>query len=118
MKRSNFDYDRSLFLVEKQIFLEMLNAQTNPTSVGEGNETSSEMLVSQLKVLEGKCSLEEFHGLCFCLTVKSLSNHPEYKSWTVHGGRFELFDSMLKHLQSVFPDQVERRGRAKVNCSC
>ncbi|GMH69600.1 hypothetical protein TrLO_g5590 [Triparma laevis f. longispina] len=113
MKRSNFDYDRSLFLVEKQIFLEMLNAQTNPTSVEEGNETSSEMLVSQLKVLEGKCSLEEFHGLCFCLTVKSLSNHPEYKSWTVYGGRFELFDSMLKHLQSVFPDQVERRGRAK-----
>ncbi|GMH80496.1 hypothetical protein TrST_g2934 [Triparma strigata] len=120
MKRSNFDYDRSLFLVEKQIFLEMLHAQTNPTALNVSESpstpsTSSEMLVEQLKVLEGRCSQEEpkFHGLCFCLTVKSLSNHPEYKTWSVYGGRFELFNALLKHLQSVFPDQVERRGRAK-----
>ncbi|GMI20280.1 hypothetical protein TrRE_jg10134 [Triparma retinervis] len=115
MKRSNFDYDRSLFLVDKQIFLEMLDAQTSPFSSTSTTPPppSSEQLVAVLKELEGRCSQEEFHGLCFCLTVKSLSNHPEYKDWTVYGGRSELFEKLLVHLSSVFPDQVARRGRAK-----
>eukprot|EP00520_Triparma_pacifica_P009212 CAMPEP_0118634774 /NCGR_PEP_ID=MMETSP0785-20121206/1727_1 /TAXON_ID=91992 /ORGANISM="Bolidomonas pacifica, Strain CCMP 1866" /LENGTH=703 /DNA_ID=CAMNT_0006525773 /DNA_START=26 /DNA_END=2133 /DNA_ORIENTATION=- len=115
MKRSNFDYDRSLFLVDKQIFLEMLDAQTSPVDSTANTLTppSSEQLVAVLKELEGRCSQDEFHGLCFCLTVKSLSNHPEYKNWTVYGGRSELFEKLLVHLSSVFPDQVDRRGRAK-----
>ena len=115
MKKSGFDHARSLFLLDKQIFLELLEAQTRPTTDGGGvaEAVSSEKLVEVLKDLEGRCSQEEFHGLCFCLTVKSLSQHPEYKAWTVYGGRSALFDSLLKHLSAVFPDQVERKGRAK-----
>jgi len=109
MKRSNFDYGRSMFLVDKQvrveapvivslsfanvtlssllllslpqIFLEMLDAQTSPVEFTANTlpPPSSEQIVVVLKELEGRCSQEEFHGLCFCLTVKSLGNHPEYK---------------------------------------
>ncbi|GMI19250.1 hypothetical protein TeGR_g12954, partial [Tetraparma gracilis] len=35
-----------------------------------------------------------------------------YKTWTPYGGRSSLFDSLLNHMSSVFPDQVVRRGRA------
>jgi len=89
MKKSNFDYERAMFEVDKQVFLEMLDAQISPVTSAASvmQPPSSEQLVVVLKDLEGRCSQEEFHGLCFCLTVKSLGNHPEYKAWTVYGGR-------------------------------
>ncbi len=111
MKRSSFDYDSSLFEVDKQVFLEALHAQTTPLPEQQ-SPVSSETLVEILKGLEGRCTQQEFHGLCFCLTVSSLSQHPDYKNWTVHTGRYELFERLLPKLESIFPDQCHRRGRS------
>ena len=116
LKRSQFDYDRSLFEVDKQAFLELLDSQTslNSEEVGTGtsDKGSTESLVEVLKKLEGRCAQKEFHNLCYTLTVSSLSSHPDYANWTVHSGRCQLFETLLNHLTPIFPDQVKLRGRA------
>jgi hypothetical protein len=126
LKRSAFDYNRSVFLIEKQKFLEMLNSQTTSTCSSFGHSlghskghsfghhappATSETLVAQLKTLENKCTQEEFHGLCFCLTVNNLQSHPDYKTWSVYQGRAALFNDLLSKLECCFPDQVVRKGR-------
>ena len=47
-----------------------------------------------LKSLEGRCSKEEFNKLCYCLTLETLSDHPDYKSWTPYQGRLECFSAV------------------------
>ena len=39
-------------------------------------------LVDGLKALEAECSREEFNTLCYCLTLGSLREHPDFQGWT------------------------------------
>jgi len=110
LKRSQFDYERSLFEVDKQVFLELLDNQTSLSSPDP--PLTSNNLVDTLKRLEGRCTQQEFHTLCYTLTVSSLASHPDYADWTLYGGRNQLFKTLLTHLTPIFPDQVKLRGRA------
>jgi len=129
LKRSQFDYDRAVFEVDKQAYLELLEGQTQlgdeggpeggvgedfgASKKGDGvGDDGSAHLVDVLKKLEGRCTQQEFHTLCYTLTVSSLSSHPDYAGWTRFSGRAALFDTLLKHLAPIFPDQVKLRGRA------
>lgn len=51
---------------------------------GSGVVADVKDVVSSLKALEGKCSQEEFHSLCYCLTLPSLKS--EYRRDTVIRG--------------------------------
>ena len=54
-----------------------------------------------LKGLEGLCSPGEFKELCFFLTLSSIREHAEYRSWTPAGGRYAALTAMLEVLQHL-----------------
>lgn len=87
-----------LFEVGKQEFLELL-ARHRPTQQVDD-------LVQVLRPLEALCSAAEFHQLCFCLTVPSLTEHPDLAGWSVHVGRLRCFQALEPTLALLFPGQV------------
>lgn len=89
-----FDLDRILFLIRRQKFLELLYQQSLGNAVVE--------LVDRLKELEGKCSKAEFQQLCYCLTLKKLTDHPDFRLWTPHAGRLNCFEAIRPYLENVY----------------
>ena len=70
----DFDADRVLFEIRRQRFLELVD--------GNEGEAAQHVLSTTLKQLESKCSRAEWHKLCYCLTLQSLADHPDYEHWT------------------------------------
>lgn len=101
-----FDYQRAVFLVKKQRFLEMVAAERLSPAVVE--------LVDGLKELEPCCSKEEFNTLCYCLSLKKLQDHPEYRDWTIHRGRMECFEVVKPLLLTIYDDESSKRNRKEV----
>lgn len=99
LRNSAFDHGRVNFYIDRQRFLELAEEQQScPSGVKD--------LVSALKTLEGRCSQEEFHSLCYCLTLPSLAKHPALADWDVYRSRLACFESCLDHLKAVFPNQI------------
>ena len=91
-----FDYDRAVFLLRRQRFLEMIESgSAGGDSSSNGSKSQAvEALVSGLKELEGQCSKEEFHALCYCLTLDSVADSPAFSTWTPFGGRLDVFEAI------------------------
>jgi len=66
-------------------------------------------VVLVLKSMEGVCNKEAYNGLCYLLTLKQLTDHPDFAQWTVQRGRIECFDAIKALLQEVFGEQEKRR---------
>ncbi|CAI2387000.1 unnamed protein product [Moneuplotes crassus] len=98
--KKNFNHNAVVFELRRQKFLEMVDQ----------NE-SYKTYVKALKDLEELCPKEEFNSLCYCLTISSLNEHPDYQKWSSQNGRFQAFENCKKHLCSVFTLQED----AKVN---
>ena len=108
---SGFNFERVMFELRKQRFLELVDGKDQEGAVLE--------LTAGLKELEGRCSKEEFNKLCYCLTLESLSDHPDYSAWTPYHGRMECFTA-IKHLfDTVFSvewrEQKETMQRVEPN---
>eukprot|EP00743_Colponemidia_sp_Colp-15_P004540 GILK01004894.1.p1 GENE.GILK01004894.1~~GILK01004894.1.p1 ORF type:complete len:854 (+),score=139.34 GILK01004894.1:105-2666(+) len=99
--RPGFDFKKVLFEIRKQRFLELLDNQSLSPAVTE--------LVDGLKDLEDKCSKEEFNGLCYCLTLERLTDHPDYKTWTPQKGRLLAFEKIRPFLVHIYPDERSRQ---------
>ena len=80
------DYGQLLFQIGKQRYLELLAGQ----QLDDQN-----YLLAVLKNLEQLCqSKEQYNGLCYLLTLKSLQEHPDYQGWTVQRGRMDCFEAV------------------------
>ena len=66
--RDKLDYNFIAFTVGKQKYLELLESQ----------QIDKNVVVEALKSLESLCSKEIYNSLCYLLTIKQLSDHPDY----------------------------------------
>ena len=64
-------------------------------------------LVEALRAIEPLCSRAEFNRLCYCLTLDSLQEHPQYSDWTAAKGRLECFASLQKGLTCLFQTDID-----------
>eukprot|EP00284_Hemiselmis_tepida_P007896 CAMPEP_0174916706 /NCGR_PEP_ID=MMETSP1355-20121228/1990_1 /TAXON_ID=464990 /ORGANISM="Hemiselmis tepida, Strain CCMP443" /LENGTH=217 /DNA_ID=CAMNT_0016161735 /DNA_START=15 /DNA_END=664 /DNA_ORIENTATION=- len=87
-------YDQALFVLRKQMFMELLDEGDKRPELGE--------LVQVLKGLEELCDKAEFKELCFFLTLTDIRQQPEFKHWTATGGRYAAYDSMSGILTPLF----------------
>ena len=70
--RDKIDFNQISFLIGKQKYLELLDSQ----------QLDKNIVVDALKNLESLCSKETYNGLCYLLTLKQLSDHPDFGHWT------------------------------------
>lgn len=114
-----------LFQVRRQRFLELLssrlrgdalNATLNATAaidasaMGGGGATSSPVLavVAALREVEAVCeSRAAFNSLCYCLTLPSVNDHPDFSDWTPHLGRLRAFRAVRAELLKIFPEAAD-----------
>ena len=66
-------------------------------------------MVGALKALEGLCTKEIYNSLCYLLTIKQLSDHPDYVQWTIQRGRIECFEAIKNVITPLFGIQEKRR---------
>ncbi|CAM9547342.1 unnamed protein product [Chrysoparadoxa australica] len=106
MRGSAFAFDRAVFEIEKQQYLELLQGKAERgVEEAEASEEEVSRMVSVMKSLEKKCTQSEFHSLCFCLTLPDVTCHPDYKDWTAHRGRMWCFKAVLQYVGVLFPGQ-------------
>jgi WD domain, G-beta repeat len=103
LRRSPFAHEKAAFELGKQRFLELLDSKSETVGV--------EGLVIALQQLEHRCTQREFHSLCFCLTLPSVSAHADFAQWTVHRGRMWCFEAILQYIGTVFVGQDTQCGR-------
>jgi WD domain, G-beta repeat len=103
LRRSPFAHEKAAFELGKQRFLELLDSKSETVGV--------EGLVAALQQLEHRCTQREFHSLCFCLTLPSVSAHADFAQWTVHRGRMWCFEAILQYIGTVFVGQDTQCGR-------
>jgi WD domain, G-beta repeat len=103
LRRSPFAHEKAAFELGKQRFLELLDSKSETVGV--------EGLVAALQQLEHRCTQREFHSLCFCLTLPSVSAHADFAQWTVHRGRLWCFEAILQYIGTVFVGQDTQCGR-------
>ena len=102
----DFDADRVLFEIRRQRFLELVD--------GNEGEAAQHVLSTTLKQLESKCSRAEWHKLCYCLTLQSLADHPDYEHWTPYRGRMDTFESLRREFDRALSNQWSQQ-REKIN---
>ena len=102
----DFDANRVLFEIRRQRFLELVD--------GNEGEAAQHVLSTSLKQLESKCSRAEWHKLCYCLTLQSLSDHPDYTNWTPYRGRMDCFESLRREFDRALSEQWSQQ-REKMN---
>ncbi|CAM9640408.1 unnamed protein product, partial [Heterosigma akashiwo] len=96
-------YNEGLFHLRKQRFLEMLENSDSDSDLTE--------VTDLLKSIEPLCNQATFHSLCYCLTLPSVRDHPDYGEWSEFGGRIKCFNSVVGFLDSIFPDQTMPKSR-------
>ena len=94
--RQHFNYDRAVFELKKQQFLEDIECC-------HSDELDIVGLLSRAKDLQDKCTKTEFNNLCSYLTLPNLRDHPDFKNWSVEKGRMECFEKILELLKTVYP---------------
>ncbi len=97
--RDKIDYSQIAFIVGKQKYLELLDQQ----------QLDKNIVVDALKSLESLCTKEVYNGLCYLLTLKQLSEHPDYAQWTVQRGRIDSFEAVKNVITHLFGHQEKRR---------
>ena len=107
-QENDFDFQRVMFEIRKQRFLELVDGRDQAGAV--------DALTDGLKQLEGRCSKEEFNKLCYCLTLETLNDHPDYASWTPYQGRLECFTAVRTLFDRVFAGEwmAQRDAAARV----
>ncbi|CAM9761572.1 unnamed protein product, partial [Discosporangium mesarthrocarpum] len=120
LERSPVEYERALFEMDKQQYLEMLEAMLQHKERERKGEIVQE-LEQMLKSLERKCSQLEFHSLCFCLTLPTVGSHPDFQGWTKYRGRLRCFNAIAPHITLLFPwhqvaAQAVPEGQLEVLC--
>jgi WD40 repeat protein len=94
--RQNFNYDRAIFELKRQQFLEDIEGCFS-------DELDLVGLLSRANDLQDKCTKEEFNSLCSYLTLPNLRDHPDFKDWSIEKGRVKCFDNILKLLRTIYP---------------
>jgi hypothetical protein len=93
---------QALFSIRKQQFFELVEDREK-----QGDNALSE-LVASLKGLEGLCTGEQFKELCFFLTLARLSDHPEYREWSVAQGRYDTLSHVLQGLHPLYGSVAQK----------
>jgi hypothetical protein len=50
---------------------------------------------------------ETFHQLCMLLSLPKLTEHSQYRDWTVHKGRLHCFQQIRKLFGTIYQQQNE-----------
>ena len=90
-------YGRAVYAIKRQEFFELLEERSSAAN----EEAVSAVLVSKLNGIEAFCSTSDFNALCYCMTLPSVQSHPELHSWSVHGGRVQVFDEIWPVVRPV-----------------
>jgi WD40 repeat protein len=110
-----FDAKEVLFHVRRQRFLELFSGKVvssdtpeleSDSSGAEGRpgEVTVMGLVDALRGVELVApNKQAFNSLCYCLTLTSVNEHPEFSDWTMFLGRHRCFLSVKDHLSRAFP---------------
>lgn len=88
------NFYRAIYEMKKQKYFELIEAKPD-----------IEMLVRILKDIERIVSADVYKNLCFFLTLKNITDHPEYIDWSVQKGRMSCFEAIrpgLKVLGKAF----------------
>lgn len=64
-------------------------------------------LVEALGAIEPLCSRAEFNRLCYCLTLDSLHDHPQYSDWSPAKGRLACFQRLHSELAGLFQAEID-----------
>ena len=61
-------------------------------------------VVAALRAVEPVCdSRAAYNSLCYCLTLPSVNDHPDFKGWSPHSGRHAAYQTVRRELLKVFP---------------
>ena len=114
-----FDHAGVLFHVRRQRFLELLASRLRDGGGGGGGALDASAagaagaagggsvlaVVAALRDVEAVCeSRVAFNSLCYCLTLPSVNDHPDFADWTPHLGRARAYAAVRRELAKVFPD--------------
>ena len=100
--RQHFNYNRSLYELKRQQFLEDIECC-------HSDELDIVGLLARAKEVQDKCTKDEFNTLCAYLTLPNLRDHPDFKNWSVEKGRIGCFENILELLKTVYP--IESYGK-------
>ncbi|CAG9323077.1 unnamed protein product [Blepharisma stoltei] len=92
--RSEPSYNKVLYTLRKQRFLEALESATDP---------KLDDLVGWLKELESVAAREDFSELCHIISLNKIIDHPDYANWNIYRGRINCFNDCLKFLSEIYP---------------
>ena len=83
----------------------LLGGSMGPGSSGAPSGAASVLqVVAALRAVEAVCeSKVAFNTLCYCLTLPSVSEHPEFATWSPYSGRQQAYLSVRRELLKVFP---------------
>lgn len=106
---------RFLELLSSRLRGDALNATLNTTAAIDastlgGGAASSPVLavVAALREVEAVCeSRAAFNSLCYCLTLPSVNDHPDFSDWTPHLGRLRAFRAVRAELLKIFPEAAD-----------
>jgi hypothetical protein len=95
----SFDAAGVLFHLRKQRFLELFAGGLDSD---EGSVVMA--LVTALRSVKEVSSLPQaFNSLCYCLTLGSVTDHPDFREWTPHWGRLLAWSSVKADFERLFP---------------
>jgi hypothetical protein len=98
-----FDATGVLFHLRKQRFLEMFSG-------GGRDADDGGVVMALVAALRGVRDVardsQAFNSLCYCLTLGSVIDHPDFKDWTPFWGRQCTWLAVRADFERVFPSRV------------
>lgn len=80
-RKGKFDINRGIFFIKKQTYLEILASP-------QIDRNNLQFVVQEMQPY---CDEDSFHQLCMLLSMPRLTDHSQYKEWTVEKGRLNCF---------------------------
>lgn len=97
-----FDMKQLLYLIHKQRYLEMLSVKSELDP--RNHEALVDEMVKCAAGLERLCpSKNDYDNLCVLLTLSNLSDHVDYKHWSLLSARVKCFQSIYSLIAEFLP---------------
>mmetsp|Transcript_12878 Transcript_12878/g.18816 ORF Transcript_12878/g.18816 Transcript_12878/m.18816 type:complete len:657 (+) Transcript_12878:11-1981(+) len=100
--RSEDSHNKVVYLLRKERFLEALETSNDP---------KLDDLIGWLKEIESVAIREDYNNLCYCLSLNKITDSPEYKDWSLWGGRMGTFKKCLDYLGEIYPVAVHEEPK-------
>lgn len=96
--------DASAFNASLGLNASLLGATSGGGGSGGGATSTVLQVVAALRAVEDVCeSKAVYNSLCYCLTLPSVNDHPDFVHWSPHSGRHAAYQAVRRELLKVFP---------------